>query len=104
MTRGRYKSEGLDAAAVGERLRLTRHALDKKQGDFARSDGIERNTYNQYETGVNKISTDMAHKLCDAYAEYGLTFDWIYRGDPSGLRTSLAEAIRALRQARQSDN
>ena len=92
------KSEGRDRAAVGARLKLTREALGKKQGDFARDAGIKKNTYNQYETGTNLVSLDEAHKLCDAH---NLTLDWIYRGDQSNLKSSLADAIKAIRQVRR---
>lgn len=100
MTRER-KSEGRDKAAVGERLRLTREAMGKDQAEFCKTAGIARNTYNQYETAKNLISLPMAHKLCDAYENCGLTLDWIYRGDNGGMRESLAEAIRAMRRARK---
>lgn len=92
------KTEGRDKAAVGARLKLTREALGKDQTEFATGADIARNTYNQYETGTNSVSLAIAHKMCDAY---NLTLDWIYRGDQSGLKASLADAIRALRQARK---
>lgn len=93
------KSEGREKGAVAERLRITRDALGLKQGAFGQAADIKRNTYNQYETGKNLISLDEAHKLCDAHS---LTLDWIYRGDASGLRYDLAEAIKAIRSARRS--
>jgi DNA-binding XRE family transcriptional regulator len=92
------KSEGRDKAAVAMRLQLTRDALGIKQGAFAEAADIRPNTYNQYEKGKNLISLEEAHKLCDAH---NLTLDWIYRGDQSGLRASLADAIKAIRQARK---
>ena len=91
------KTEGVDGAAVAARLLLTREALGHKQNTFARLAGIKDSTYNQYEKGERFLPVSAAHKLSDAY---NLTFDWLYRGDPSGLRYDLAEAIKALRQAR----
>ncbi len=91
------RSDGRGAAAIGERLLLTRQALGLAQKDFADRAGLAANTYNQYESGRNIPALDRAHALCDAY---GLTMDWIYRGDPSGLRYELAAAIKALRAAR----
>lgn len=76
---------------------LTRQALGLAQGDFALRAGIAANTYNQYESGKNMPALDRAQALCDAYK---LTLDWIYRGDQSGLRYELADAIKALRSAR----
>jgi transcriptional regulator with XRE-family HTH domain len=93
------KTEGRDKHAVAARLQLTRDALGKKQGEFAEAAGIKKNTYNQYETAKNLISLDEAHKLCDAH---NLTLDWIYRGDQSNLRAVLADAIKAIRQARRT--
>ncbi|MGE3712223.1 MAG: helix-turn-helix domain-containing protein [Hyphomicrobiaceae bacterium] len=91
-------SDGRTKTAVGERLRLTREALGIAQNDFSSRAGITSNAYNQYEKGVNLPSLDAAHSLCD---EYQLTLDWIYRGDPSGLRYQLASAIKALRAVRR---
>ena len=90
-------SDGRDKKSVGERLRLTRQALGLHQNEFAEGAGLAANTYNQYESGTNMPALDRAIALCDAYS---LTLDWIYRGDPSGLRYQLAEAIKALRSAR----
>lgn len=76
---------------------LTRQALGLDQKEFAERAKIAANTYNQYETGTNMPSLDKALALKDAYQ---LPLDWIYDGDPSGLRYELAEAIKALRAAR----
>ena len=91
------KSDGRDLEAVAARLRLTRDALGMRQGEFALAAGIKKNTYNQFEQGKNLISLAEAWKLVDAHH---LTLDWIYGGDQSGLRASLANAIKAIRQAR----
>jgi transcriptional regulator with XRE-family HTH domain len=71
--------------------------LGKSQNAFATEAGIARNTYSQYKTGTNLPSVDEAHKLCD---RWGLTLDWIYRGDTRGLGPDLAAAIEAMRRAR----
>ena len=81
--------------AIGTRLELTRRALGLAQGEFAERAGLSRNAYNQYETGTNRPQLEAAFKLCDTYR---LTLDWIYFGDPSGLRFDLAEAIKVLRK------
>lgn len=92
-------SDGREKTAVGERLRLTREALGLAQNEFAGRADLHPNTYNQYERGKNMPNLEAAHALCDTH---GLTLDWIYRGDPSGLRYQLADAIKGLRAARQS--
>ena len=82
---------------IAYRLRLTREAFGMDQGVFAAKAGVAANTYNQYETGKNAPSLDVAHKLCDTWK---LTLDWIYRGDASSLRHETAHAIDAMRQLR----
>jgi transcriptional regulator with XRE-family HTH domain len=89
--------EGRDRSAVGARLELSRQALGIDQGAFAQGAGLKGNTYNQYETGTNMPRLDAAHALCDTYH---LTLDWIYRGDPAGLRYDTAAAVNAIRKAR----
>lgn len=75
---------------VSQRLRITREVYNKKQGDFALEASIAHNTYNQYESGKRIPSIDNAILLCQ---KYDLTLDWIYRGETSGLKYSLAEEI-----------
>jgi transcriptional regulator with XRE-family HTH domain len=82
---------------IGERLRLTREALGLSQADFARQASVSPSAYNQYEKGKMRPAIDQAVKIRDAHK---LTLDWIYLGDNSGLRASLADAIKALRQTR----
>ena len=88
-------SDGVTKAAIGKRLKLSREALGVSQSDFADRCEIARNTYNQYEKGVNKVPVDAALKMRELY---GLTLDWIYVGDPSGLRHEIADKIREKRK------
>ena len=80
--------------AMCKRLELTRNALKLAPGVFATQAGIPKNTYSQYETGVRMPRIDFALRLCERYE---LTLDWIYRGDPSGLKYNLADQIIRLR-------
>lgn len=82
---------------IGERLRVTREAEGLLQNEFADRAGLAYNTYNQYEQGWTRPKIENAIRLCETYK---LTLDWIYRGDPSGLRYKLAEAIKSIRQLR----
>lgn len=76
---------------IGERLIKTRLALGyASPGDFLEDTGIAQNTYSQYETGERRPSIEQATKLCESY---GLTLDWIYRGEPSGLSVALAKKL-----------
>ena len=85
--------------AIGRRLQLTRRALGLTPGTFASGAGIPKNTYSQYESGTRTPALLFAVKLCDRFE---LTLDWIYRGDPSGLKYTLAEQIIRLRRERNS--
>jgi transcriptional regulator with XRE-family HTH domain len=76
--------------AIAKRLRATREALGIKQAEFAERANIPNNTYNQYEQAKGRPSLDFAFKLRDTY---GLTLDWIYDGDPSGLPHRIAKNL-----------
>ena len=82
--------------AIADRLIATRQSFKLTQSEFAKGAKIPVNTYNQYEKAVNTPSLEFAIKLCDAYT---LTLDWIYLGDPSGLRYQLAEDIKLLQNS-----
>lgn len=77
--------------AIAERLKLTREALGMRQNAFAAAADLKPNAYNQYEKARGRPELDQAQALCDAH---GLTLDWIYRGDASGLPAALVERIR----------
>ena len=80
------------AAEVGLRLSRTRRALGiADQLEFGRRAGLSQPQYHQFETGKRRLSLDAALALCRVY---GLSLDWLYRGDPSGLPHCLALALR----------
>lgn len=79
--------------AISHRLTLTRLALDLKKASMARRMGVSPQAWNNWEEGHERISIEMSHKLC---AALGLTFDWIYRADMSGLPHDLATKIHAI--------
>src|SRR5258706_3691859 len=72
---------------IGRRLARAREALGLSQVDFCRAAGIAANTYNQYEKGVSRPELDKGLAICRAH---GLTLDYIYRGDVSGLPIRIA--------------
>ena len=78
--------------AIAARLICARAALEMSQSEFADTAEIARNTYNQYEKSVQRISLDMAMKLCDTY---DLSLDYIYFGDASGIKFQLAQKLKA---------
>lgn len=76
--------------AIAHRLQQTRSALGLSQSEFADRAGIARNTYNQWEKAKGRPQLDGAIALCQTY---GLTLDWIYFGDISGLPYATAQRL-----------
>ena len=81
---------------IATRLRHTREALGVNQREFARRVNLKPNRYSQYETGARPLTINAAHRICD---EYGVTLDWLYRGDRSRLPHHLAIAIARIESA-----
>lgn len=70
-------------AAIGRRLISIREAFsDLNQKEWADKHGFNQTQYNNWETGLRRISVDDAEKLSDLY---GLTLDFVYRGRRDGL-------------------
>jgi DNA-binding XRE family transcriptional regulator len=86
--------------AIAARLRATREAFGLGQNEFARRAGIASNTYNQYEQARNLPRLDFANQICDTY---GVTLDWIYRGDPSGLPIRIANLMNTVNTSTKVD-
>lgn len=79
--------------AIADRLARTRAALGLNQTELCARAGLAKNTYNQWECGHGRPGLDYAIQLCEAF---GLTLDWIYLGDDSGLRGHLLDRLRGL--------
>lgn len=75
---------------VGERLTAFRQALGYAPIDMCRSMNVRQNTYSQWESGKSRINLDDAIRLCD---RFGLTLDYLYRDDISGVRSDIAARI-----------
>lgn len=67
---------------IAGRLVRTREALKVSAAELCRKIDCKPNRWSQYETGERPITLAIANRLCD---EYGLTLDWIYRGNPAAL-------------------
>jgi transcriptional regulator with XRE-family HTH domain len=80
--------ESVEACAL--RLRWTREAMELSQAEMARRAGIAAATWNNAETGDNKLGLENALKLCQTYR---LTLDWLYRGIINDLPAALAKGI-----------
>jgi transcriptional regulator with XRE-family HTH domain len=92
-------SEGPSDRAIGRRLALTRDALGLSQKELAEAAGIGESHMSGIINDKKKggIGIEPARRLRKAF---GLTLDWIYEGDMSGLRRDLAKAIEGIRAAR----
>lgn len=86
---------------VAKRLRLTRQVLGLSQTEFAARAGLQKSTYNQYERAKQKPSVESAIAIAAAHK---LTLDWIFLGDPSGLRYETMAAIKVITDARIKAN
>ncbi len=76
---------------IGPRLKRLRLALDiKKQIDFAAEIGVEKNTYNPWETGKRMLTFEGA---CLIRKRYGIPLDYLFYGDHAGLPAWLHERL-----------
>jgi transcriptional regulator with XRE-family HTH domain len=57
---------------------------------------LKPNRYSQYETGARPLTIDAAQRICN---EYGVTLDWLYRGDRSTLPHQFAIDIARIEAA-----
>lgn len=82
---------GTSVTDIAHRIIATREALGLRPIDVCNDLGFRPNAYSQWESGTNRPNLDDMIRFC---ARYGLTLDWIYRGDPSGLQHGLATKLR----------
>lgn len=75
---------------VGARLAATRHALELDAKTLCQQIVVAQNTYSQWETGKNLPDLTAMNRFG---ARYGVTLDWIYRGDLKGLPHFLAAKL-----------
>jgi transcriptional regulator with XRE-family HTH domain len=83
---------------VGERVRLLREALGKKQGELAAEVEVADNTWNQYETGVSLAPTIVMRRWKRIDARVSL--DYIFDGDTSRLFQGVARRIEEIEAKR----
>lgn len=75
---------------IAKRLVTLREAVALNAAELCRRTGMSANRWSQYESGERRITLEAASILCD---KYGVTLDWIYRGDESGLPARLIERM-----------
>lgn len=76
------------------RLREARLAIEPNQTEFAKGAGLTQHRYNQYETGARPLTLDAAMRL---QKRYGLSLDWLFRGDTAFLPNAFAQKLQAAR-------
>ncbi len=77
---------------IGNRLVVMRDVLGIKQAELCKAIKVAQNRMSQYESGERRITLPVAIKLADTY---GITLDWIYRGEASGLPHHLHRKIHS---------
>lgn len=87
---------GRDKRDIGKRIEMARIALGLTQEQFGAPLGVAQAAVAGWETGARPPGLKIAHKLCDAY---GLTLDYIYRGDRSAIRQELLTALTTMSSA-----
>ena len=88
----RMPDRGETLLDIGWRIRMLREALGyQNAAQFAAYVGWTSQQLNNYETGRKRPEITMATKLCH---RTGVTLDWIYRGERSGLPLQLASIIQ----------
>lgn len=69
------------------------HSRDMSQAEISRLVGFSAQAWNNAETGDNRLGLDNAMALC---ARTGVSLDFIYFGNRSGLPHAVAVAISEL--------
>ena len=82
---------------IGNRLKSLREALGiKTQTAFAAELGIEKNTYNPFETGNRELTFETA---CLIRKKFKIPIDWLFWGDDEDLPYHIKVKLEARRQA-----
>jgi transcriptional regulator with XRE-family HTH domain len=82
---------------VGQRLRIAIEAIPASQVSVSKALGVAPSKLGNWIRGDNYPDPWFIYQFCD---RYGVTADWIYRGQVSGaMATNLADALWAAEQA-----
>ncbi len=79
--------------SLAARIKMSREALGLSAAELCRQIDCKPNRWSQYEAGDRKITLEVANALCD---EFGLSLDWIYRGNPAQLPHALRLKMRQV--------
>lgn len=84
--------EKIDPVRVGRRLEALRSALDMPQNDFSAVIGVDPSSYTKIKKGAKPLHSDMAYRVS---LRFGVSMDYLYKGDVSSLPESLRQAVLA---------
>jgi transcriptional regulator with XRE-family HTH domain len=79
-------------AQIGKRLKALRKKNQLTQQAMADALGITQPQWNQYETGKRQLTIEVAAIIA---TNHGVTLDWLYLGDPSGLPLRMADLAQS---------
>lgn len=88
-----------DLRAIGARIVQTREAMEMSAADFAKFLGLGSNTLSNYEVGYRRPDLDKAILMVQ---KTGITLDWIYLGDRSGLPHRIASKLPTENASRRA--
>jgi len=87
--------QGIETSVIAKRLIQTRLALGyATQTAFSEQIGIHQHQYNVFENGRRRISLGVALLI---WEKFGVSLDWIYCGDATGLPASLHKKLKRSR-------
>lgn len=78
---------------IAMRLRALMEALNRNQASFANLIGISQPALNNYLKAIRRPEIDVAINI---QAKTGVTLDWLYLGDRSGLPSKMLEILPDL--------
>lgn len=76
---------------IAKRLRATQEALALSATELCREIDIGTNAWSQFVNAKRPLTLPVADKLCSTY---GLTLDWLFRGNRSGLPLDFSQRVR----------
>jgi transcriptional regulator with XRE-family HTH domain len=89
---------GRSTEDIARRLVATQQALELSAAELCRRAGLSENQWSQYTNpkAGRPITRQQLYKLKDAF---GITFEWVYDGDPSRLPHEIAVKLRKAQAA-----
>lgn len=84
---------------VGEQLARLEAASKLSATKICELVDCEPSAWSNYKSGIRRLGEDVGDRLCD---KFGLTFDWLYRGNSAHLAPQLQLALeRAIPKSRK---